>query len=224
MENISNLLNTASLLVKREEGRYNTTLDPHVTEVVNKLFVFFYSICRGFDRQYQDPKRLNVEKTQWIRAFMDIGFNRLEKIQFGIKKCRLQSPINTPTIGQFLKWCTPKPEEIGMPMLEDAYTEACKNSKSYNTEKKWSHHAVYQAWSMCNSHELANLPKKNTFPIFERNYDITVKMVMRGEPLKEIYLGITHEEHITQKEEISKDFQHCRNHKSAMEAMRKILS
>ncbi len=223
MAHISSLINTSSLSIKREESKYDTSLDPHITGVVNKLFVFFYSICRGFDKQYQDPKRLNVEKTQWIRAFTDVGFNTLEKIQLGVKKCRLESPINTPTIGQFVTWCTPSVEELEIPSLEDAYSEACKNSSPYNTEKKWSHQAVYHAWKMCNSYELANLPKKNTFSVFERNYDITVKMIMRGEPLKEIPIAIIHNKESEPQQKIAKGFEHCNSHKIAMEAMSKML-
>ena len=223
MEHISNLINTASLTVKREEDKYDTTLDPHVTEVVSKIFVFFYAICRGFDKQYQDPKRLNVEKTQWIRAFMDIGFNTLEKVQRGIKKCRLESPINTPTIGQFVKWCIPSAEELGIPNVEYAYDEACRNSNPSNPEKKWTHQAVYHAWTMCNSYDLSHLPKKNTFPIFERNYDITVKMIIRGEPLKAIPIAITHDKESESKINLAKGFEKCNNRIAAMEAMGEML-
>lgn len=223
MEHISNLINTASICVKREERRYETSLDPHVIDVVNKLFVFFYSICRGFDKQYHDPKRLNVEKTQWIRAFMDLGFNSLDKIQFGIKKCRIESPINTPTIGQFVKWCTPTPEGLGLPSLDDAYAEACRNSKSYTTDKTWSHQAVYHAYTMCRSYDLANLPKKNTFPIFERNYDATTKMLMRGEELKSIPIAITHDKDSELKKAIAKGYEHNNSYKSASAALEQML-
>lgn len=223
MEHISKLINTVSLTVKREESKYDIPLDPYVTEVISKLFVFFYGICRGFDKQYQDPKRLNVEKTQWIRAFMDIGFNTWEKVHLGIKKCRLESPINTPTIGQFVKWCTPSLEELGVPRIEDAYAQACRNSSPFNTDKQWAHQAVYHAWTMCNSYELANLPKKNTFPIFERNYDITVKMIMRGEPLKKIPIALTHDNKWVSKQRVLKGFEHCNSHHSAIEVIGRML-
>ena len=223
MEHISNLINTASLSVKREEEKYNISLDPHVGDVINKLFTFFYSICRGFEKQYQDPKRLIMEKTQWVRAFMDERLDKLEKIQHGIKRCRLESPINTPTIGQFIKWCTPTPESLGIPHLNSAYNEACKNSSPYTTEKKWSHQAVYHAYSMCNSYDLVNLPKENTFPIFERNYDITVKMIMRGEPLKTIPIALTHNKNPETKPKIPQEFKDCKDFDSAKEAMGRIL-
>lgn len=223
MEYISNLINTASLSVNREERKYDATLDPHVTEVVSKLFVFFYGICRGFDKQYKDPKRLNIEKTQWIMAFMDMGLNTLGKIQLGVKKCRLESPINTPTLGQFLKWCIPTPEELGIPDIQEAYAEACKNSSPYISDKVWSHEAVHHAWSLCNSYDLSNLPKKNTFPIFERNYDITLKMIMQGEPLKSIPIALIHDKEASLQKKVAKGFEHCNSYEKAKAEIEKIL-
>lgn len=223
MKHISSLVNTSSISVKREERKFDNALDPYVTAVVNKLFVFFYSICRGFDKQYHDPKRLNAEKTQWIRAFMDVGFTTLQHIQLGVRKCRLESPINTPTIGQFVKWCTPTPKELGIPALEEAYAEACKNSLPYDTEKKWSHPAVYHAYTMCDAYELMTLPKKNTFPIFERNYDITVKMLMQGENLREIPKAITCVREYPMRQKTKSQFGHCNSYASAKAEMEKLL-
>lgn len=223
MEHITNLINTASLSVKREEKESNLMLDPHATDIVNKIFVFFYSICRGFEKQYQDPKKLNAEKTQWIRAFMDVGFNTQAQIQRGIEKCRLESPINTPTIGQFLKWCAPTAEELGVPCVEDAYAEACYNSSSANPEKKWTHPATYNAWTKCNSYELAHLPKKNTYPIFERNYAMAVKMLISGHTLKALPSPSADEKEAAPKEGPEKEFKHCNSREAAMTAMSKML-
>jgi hypothetical protein len=108
-------------------------------------------------------------------------------------------------------------------MVEEAYAQACLNSSPSNPEKKWTHQAVYHAWTMCNSFELANLPKKNTFPIFERNYDLTVKMIMRGEPLKEIPKALTHDKEYWPKQSIGKGFEHCNNREAAMDAINRML-
>jgi hypothetical protein len=223
MEQVSDLLKTVSLTINREAKRNETALDPHVVEVINRLFVFFRTICRGFEKQYYETKLLNAEKTQWIRAFMDLGFNSLEKVKLGIKKCRLQSPINTPTIGQFVEWCTPTAEEIGTPGVENAYEEACRNSSPYNRDKIWSHQAVYHAYSMCNSFDLTNLPKKNTFPIFEHNYKRTLQMINRGEELKEIPPALTYDSDFHKKEKVSHGFGECKNRSDAMKKMFQIL-
>ncbi len=186
MEDTKRMSNVISLSAKREENKNRVLLDPNVTEVVNKLFGLFYILCRGFEKQYADSKRLNAEKTQWIRAFMDTELNTLEKIKFGIKKLRLETPINTPPLGKFLKWCIPTPEELGIPGIEEAYREAVTNSYFARNEKKWTHKAIYHAWRLCNSFELSNLPKTKSFPIFEHHYEIIIQKLVRGEVLKEI--------------------------------------
>lgn len=225
MKSIGETLKANDFLSRRHAQETQKTLDPASVNIVNRLFVFFESICRGFEKQYHghSQKKLNMEKIQWARGFMDSGITRIEQIEFGIKRCRLESPVNTPRLGEFLKWCTPSPEDLGMPRLDDAYDEACRNSSPSNPEKKWTHKAVYHAWTMCSSYDLSHLPKINTYPVFERNYDITVKMIMRGEPLKDIPAALTHDEDSVPRENITKGFENCNSRRTAMEAISRML-
>lgn len=225
MKSMSEEIKELDFQARRQAKETQQELDITSVNIVNRLFVFFESICRGFDKQYHShpQSKLNLEKIQWARGFMDYGINRIEDIEFGIKKCRIESPINTPTLGQFLKWCKPSPEELGIPSLEYAYVEACNNSRPYVLQKKWTHQAIYHAWKMCNSYELTNLPKKNTFPIFERYYDLTVKMIIRGEPLHKIPIGLSHDRQKEKKPKIEKQFEICNSRALAMNSMRKIL-
>lgn len=223
MKSVGKVVSATDFFAKRNAQESRKKLDEKSADVVNRLFMFFQAICRGFEKQYAgDLKKLNMEKIQWARGFMDYGIENIEQLEFGIKRCRLESPINTPSLGQFLKWCTPAPEELGIPRLEYAYAEACANSHPLS-EKKWTHKAVYHAWSMCNAYELANLPKKNTFPIFERNYDIIVKMIVRGEQLGEIPIAVTHDKEYKVQDEIGKEFEHCNNYEAAKAAMERVL-
>jgi hypothetical protein len=192
MEHISNLINTASLSVKREESKYDNNLDPHITDVVNKLFAFFYSICRGFEKQYQDPKRLNLEKTQWIKAFMDTGINTLEKIQLGVKRCRLESPINTPTIGQFIQWCTPEPQDVGLPTLEKAYAISILMNRQFSDyiptcQKTFT--VIRHVLNQIGPIEFRSMSADRAFKTFERYYPIACREFMEGR-LVEIRFGI----------------------------------
>lgn len=188
MEHISNLLNTSSLSIKREESKFTQSLDPHTTEIVNKLFAFFYSICRGFEKQYQDPKRLNIEKTQWIKAFMDMSFDTLEKIQMGIKKCRLESPINTPTIGQFIKWCIPEPVDIGLPIVEKAYEISIHINRQFSDYKpdcQKTYSVIKHVIDQIGSTEYRSMKADRAFKTFERYYAISCRQFVEGK-LKEI--------------------------------------
>lgn len=219
MEHISKIVPNSNLnLGSDEEGE----LDPQAVQIVNKLFVFFYGTCRGFEKQFQDPRKLNIEKTQWFRVFTDEKLTDMKRITWGIKRCRIESPINTPTIGQFLKWCEPSMEQLGLPETEKAYEEAVRNSYP-QCEKKWTHDAIYHAWKMCNSFDLYNLPKKNSFPIFQRNYEITTRMLARGEPLTAIPLGLSHDKESPMQQEASNGFEHYNSYEKAMPYLRKKL-
>ncbi len=219
MEHISKIVPSFNLNLGVEEDE---PLDPKAVETVNKLFVFFYGTCRGFEKQYQDPRKLNIEKTQWFRVFTDEKLTDMTRVNWGIKRCRIESPINTPTLGQFLKWCEPTPEQLGVPDVEKAYTEAVQNSYP-GCEKKWTHQAIYHAWKMCNTFDLSNLPKKSTFPVFERNYEITIRMLARNEPLAEIPLGLTHNTEAPKQQKASEGFEEFNSYEKAMPYLRKKL-
>lgn len=228
MEHISNLINTASLSVKREERQSSQTLDPHVTDIVNKIFVFFYSICRGFDKQYQDPKRLNVEKTQWIRAFMDVGFKTLEQIQLGIKKCRIESPINTPTIGQFIKWCTATTEDMGLLTKEQAFNRSSEFIREGNLSDLSVEQNILLKHAIKESDRffLKNNPMSKTQPVFYRNYEIVLRDFINGK-LKPISKAIedNNEETyvISNKQALNKEFGHLTGYEQCMPQLRKML-
>ncbi len=230
MEHIGILVNISSLNIVRESvTEEQMKLNPHIVEIVNKLFIFFYSVCRGFDKQYQDPKRLNLEKTQWIKAFTDINFDKLEKVKRGIKTCRLESPINTPTIGQFIKWCAPTTEDLGLLTKEKAYKRAIEmNSQFADLPKDLSEEQlaiIKHAIKETGSYELRELPKDKSQPIFERNYEIACKDFMAGK-LQAIPKALV-DQRAKQYEQIKrsgigKGFEHCTSYELAMIEIRKM--
>lgn len=222
MEKISNVIGNAELEIKRREKQQYKPINEEIKKIVDKIFVFFYSICRGFDKQYSDPRRLELEKAQWVKALEDEGITKIEYIEFAIKRCRKASPINTPTIGQFLKWCNPNANQLGLPDVTDAYDEAVRNSYP-GSEKKWSHEVVYQAWIRSNPYSLCRDPSKQTFLIFEENYAIAVKMYARGEKFKDLSCSITDKTRTANKGLVLQGHEKCTNHQSAMDAMKQKL-
>lgn len=161
-------------------------LCPHTTQTINSLFKFFYAICRGFEKQYQDPKRLNIEKTQWIKAFMDVGIANITQCKYGIKQARLESPIFTPTIKQFLEWNDEPLPGYEYPDVEQAYNEACKNSHFAQAVKAWSHAVVKHAWQNTSSWRLQQEPREKTFHAFKKNYNYAIKLHRQDELLEQI--------------------------------------
>lgn len=231
MKHISDLLNTASLSVEREERKESIEaipLDPHVTDVVNRLFTLFYALCRGFDKQYQDPKRLNLEKTQWIRTFMKIEFNTLEKVRHGIEKFRLESPINTPTVGQFIKWCTPTAEDLGLLSKEQAFNRSAEFLREgwLNDLSDDQNLLLQHAINESDSYFLKNNTMRKTQPVFYRNYEIAIRDFFSGK-LKPIPKGIENKEietrELYKQDDIAKNYKNCNSHRSAIQAMKRML-
>jgi hypothetical protein len=87
--------------------------------------------------------------------------------------------------------CEPSPADFGLPDEEKAYREACRNAHPCMAGiTKWSHNAVYHAAVEAGFYNLNTLPMSASRKLFERNYAITVRMVMAGEQLKSMPLAL----------------------------------
>ena len=84
------------------------------------------------------------------------------------------------------------PELFGLPSEDDAYREACRRAYrgGQSLARPWSHPAVCHAAMATGFHTLNTLKEEASRKIFSRNYAIACRMVMDGEPLKTIPLGL----------------------------------
>jgi hypothetical protein len=185
METINDILekmNVSSLGVIKEDKKESANLDPHVTEIINKLFGMFWATCPGFEKQFSDPKKLNMAKTQWILAFQDKNFNSLEKIKHGIKKCRFEKLVYIPMIGQFIEWCSPSFEDLGLMPKEKAIKCAysiLRGSEPANLSENQSlilKHSIQETGSFFMKNNIASTVE----PVFYRNYEIAIRDFMAG--------------------------------------------
>lgn len=95
-----------------------------------------------------------------------------------------------PSAPEFRKLCEgASPELLGLPSTEQAYREACRNAHPA-AELRWSHPAVEHAACETGLHELRTLPEERSRRLFERNYQVSVRMVLSGEPLRKIPAGL----------------------------------
>jgi hypothetical protein len=161
------------------------TVDPGTASVVNKLFAELQSIFPAWKQAWPNEKALDAAKRTWIKGFMRAGINSLEQIRLGIDRCRESGADFAPSVGRFVKWCQPTPEMLGLPTVERAYGEACRNSHPA-ADGKWSHPGVYHAACETGFHALRTMGEEVSRRLFERNYTATVRMLLAGEPLREI--------------------------------------
>jgi hypothetical protein len=178
----------AAAAVQAEAPR---SVDPATAGVVNKLFAELQCIFPAWKQAWPDEAALAAAKKSWIKAFMAAGISSLDQIRFGIQQCRQHGGDFAPSVGKFIAWCQPTAEMLGLPEPEKAYREATRNAHpSMAGIAKWSHAAVYHAAHETGFYNLNSLPMDVSRKLFDRNYAITVRMVIAGEPLKALPLAL----------------------------------
>ena len=227
MENISNLLNISSLEVKREESQYEQILDPHVNDVVNKIFLVFYANCVGFDTQFKDTQKLSLVKSEWVSEFSKIGFNAIGKIQRGIDKTRSTSPINIPRLAEFISWCKPSSDDLGLWTKEQAYKRVFPILRKEAMDISDDQSAIINhAIKETGIYDLKNHSESKTRPLFEHNYEIAVRDFLSGK-LKPIPKALEDQRaeiiELSKQEEIKKKHAHLTGYADCMPEIRKIL-
>ncbi|MGH8418012.1 MAG: replication protein P [Pseudomonas sp.] len=178
-----------------------TQLPPGTAEVVNALFRELQAIFPAWKQAWPDAETLAAAKRSWIKAFVAEGINQIDQIRYGIQNCRKLGGDFAPSVGKFIKWCQPTPEMLGIPSHDKAFREALENSHpSRAGSRVWSHPAVRHAALQCELHNLADQDSEKASLIFDRAYDITIRMLVQGQPLEDIAVGIGHDSQKTELE------------------------
>ncbi len=169
-------------------------LPPGTAEVVNALFKELQAIFPAWKQAWPDDDALKAAKRSWIKAFVAAEINTLEQIRYGLLNCRQFGGDFAPSVGKFIKWCQPTPEMLGIPSHDKAFREALENSHpSRAGSRTWSHPAVRHAALQCELHNLADQVSEKASKIFDRAYDITIRLLVEGKPLEDIAIGISHD-------------------------------
>jgi Replication protein P len=174
-------------------------LPPGTVDVVNALFKELQAIFPAWKQAWPTDESLRTAKRSWIKAFMVAGICQLEQIRFGIERCRSLGTDFMPSVGKFIKLCLPTPEMLGIPSHAIAFREALENAHpSRFGGRVWSHPAIRHAALQCEMHNLGDLQPEKASEVFDRAYDITIRMLMDGRPLEDIAVGIGHDSQKTE--------------------------
>lgn len=166
-------------------------LDQGSARVVNALFRELKSIFPAWKQAWPLDSDVADAKKSWAKAFMAAGITQIEQIRFGIENCRALGSDFIPSVGKFIQMCQPTPEMLGIPSHDKAYAESVTNAHpSMAGSREWSHQAVYHAASQCGLHTLSTLQAEASRRLFDRNYDITIRMLVSGERLRNIPLAL----------------------------------
>ncbi|CAM3611637.1 replication protein P [Vibrio cholerae] len=151
--------------------------------IINKLFSELQTCFPAWRQTFTSKADMDAVKRTWARGLIEAKITSYKQLQWGLLKARRSESPFWPSLGQFINWCQPDPEDFGLPTPEVAFKEASRNSHPASVDCKWTHPAVYVAAREAGTYELANLPRDKSWPLFQRAYSITVRRVLEGEDL-----------------------------------------
>jgi len=153
-------------------------VDQRTAEIVNTVFEKLQGIFPAWRQAWADDKALFNAKREWIAGFVQGGINSDEQLAFGFQQARKSSSPFLPNVGQFVAWCKPTAEQMGLPHEADAWIQAL--------EGKYSHDAVRIAAEATSTFDLrtARADDKPLRQRFERNYAIVMRRAQTGQPLE----------------------------------------
>lgn len=176
-------------------------LPPGSVDVVNTLFKELQAIFPAWKQAWPDTESLRTAKRSWIKAFIAEGINQLEQIRYGVERCRSLGTDFAPSVGKFIKLCQPTPEMLGIPPHDKAFREALVNAHpSRFGSRVWSHPAIRHAALQCELHNLGDLAPDKACAIFDRAYDVTIRLLVQGKALEDIAIGIGYDGQKTEAE------------------------
>lgn len=173
---------------------------------INELFKELRSIRSAWRQAWPDKETYQAAKRQWYQAFLEEGICSQGQVAFGMAQARKQPGDFIPSPGQFIEWCKPSPEMLGLPPLIKAHREACRNAHpGMAGQGNWSHDAVWHAAKECGFESLNRLATELSLKLFERNYAIAVRRILAGQPLQPMPSAITHHTPVRSTPEVGRE-------------------
>lgn len=160
-------------------------IDEGSARVVNALFRELKAIFPAWRHAWSTHSEESAARLSWVKAFSAAGLRNLDQIRYGVEQCRASGRPFMPSVGEFIAWCRPTPEQLGCPSGRAAYLQACQLAHP-SADRSSAHPAVWHAAQEVGLYVLASLPESKSWPAFERAYSLTLGMIERGEQLREI--------------------------------------
>ncbi len=151
--------------------------------IVDQVFIVFFAICNGFEKQFADKHRLPLAKREWTIAFMDEKITCWNQIENGIKLARKKpNLVFIPSLGDFLLWCNEAKQDNFL-SKEKAYLKAyelmrdCLVGDLSDEQLLIINHAIQAS----DQHFLKTNARSSTEPVFYRNYEIALRDFLNGD-------------------------------------------
>lgn len=150
----------------------------HVDAVSHVFVELELAYHNQFHKAFPTARHLAMAKQLWLDALADFT---PAQIASGGRRA-IQASDYLPSLHVLRKHCQPQPEDLGLPHTRAAFEEACR-APSPKSAHAWSHPAVYEAGRQSGWALLAGEPERQSYPVFERNYQLLCERVLAGEDL-----------------------------------------
>lgn len=101
-------------------------IDERTAQVVNEIFRELQAIFPAWKQAWPDRQALDAARKTWIKGLAEAGVTDLDQVRFGLRQARKSSTDFIPNVGKFIAWCTPTPESLGLPSVEQAFDQALR--------------------------------------------------------------------------------------------------
>ena len=184
MSRVIELERAANLVAMNKPLPARRQVDEATGAVVNDVIRELQACYTAWRQAWPDDKALNAYRKSLIKAFAEAGITTLEQVRYAMQRCRQDAADFAPSAGKLVQWCQPTPEMLGLPPLERAYAEACRNVHPCQAPTaRWSQAAIYHAAVAAGFSNLQILPRDAGLKLFGRQYDAVCRRLGEGEVL-----------------------------------------
>ena len=166
-------------------------------EATNSLFK---DLCVIFPSFIPTLRKSSPEKAQelysqtkkmWLDEITEEKLTPM-MIELGLAKCRKSITGFMPSVGEFIHWCKPTEQDLGIPEVMDAYKMACNHTRGM-AAKDYIHEIVFETGKSVGFFELSGTSEQIMLPKFKKQYDYFKSILMRGEKICETPIAIEYE-------------------------------
>ena len=188
LRNIRDLVSANKNPIGSDTTHFNNTVNATVPdsakEFIDELFVELKATYPAYDLAIKTSDDEDMAKKVWTKAFIENGIIDRSQVKCGLKKARTDKSKYLPSVGQFISWCTPSPEDFGIPPVDSAFNMVIRRTIQPDT------HPIVIAVARHTKWERQTLDLDDYKKVFVREYEIQMRRVMNGEQIGEAAKGI----------------------------------
>ena len=145
-------------------------------EIINEVFKTLKAIFPASKSSLDGQE--SIVKRQWMLAFQESETNTLEKIKLGFSVARQSESPFMPSCGQFISWCRPTPEQLGLLEVRQAYKSLFNGVAEPDAITRAARKEI-------GSFEVRTWSESKLYPIFEKVYSrLVIEAVKKPEALQ----------------------------------------